>query len=84
MSYIKDRMDYYVDQLKARNFYVARSQDTPESQTRYMINASNWRRAVIFTSRPDSCFRIDFLVVESDDSIHMSEEQFVEHLKSSK
>ena len=77
-------MDYYVGLLKSRNYYVARSQDTPESQTRYMIDASNWRRAVIFTSRPGTCFRIDFLVVDTDDSRHMSEEEFAEHLKTLK
>jgi hypothetical protein len=77
MAYIQDRMEYYVDRLKSLNYYLARTQDTPESQTRYMISASDWRKAVIFTARNSNTFRIDFLVVDKDDSTHMSEEEFV-------
>lgn len=81
MPYIQDRMEYYVDELKSMNYYLARSQDTPGSQTRYMISASDWRKAVIFTARTETCFRIDFLVVD-EDSRHMTEEEFVAHLDS--
>ncbi len=80
MAYIQDRMTYYTERLKSLNYYLARSQDTPESQTRYMISADDWRMAVIFTASQSSCFRIDFLVVDKDDSVHMSEEEFVAHL----
>ena len=80
MSYMKDRMDYYVGRLRSLNYYLARSQDTPDTQTRYLISASDWRRAVIVTSSQASVFRLDFLVVSADDSSHMSEEDFVSWL----
>jgi hypothetical protein len=80
MAYTQDRMDYYVGKLKPLGYYLARSQDTPDTQTRYMISSQDWRKAVIFTTTQSSCFRLDFLVVDSDDSKHMSEEEFVRHL----
>lgn len=80
MSYMKDRMDYYVGRLRSLNYYLARSQDTPDTQTRYLISASDWRRAVIVTSSQASVFRLDFLVVSADDSAHMNEEDFVSWL----
>lgn len=82
MAYIKERVDYYVSRLESMNYYLARSQGTPESQTRYMISASDWRRAVIITAKTTACFRLDFLVVDQHDSAHMGEEEFVAHLEA--
>lgn len=77
-------MRFYADTLKGMGYYLARATDNPESQTRYMISSSDWRRAVIFTSSTSTCFRIDFLVVGPDDSRHMSEEDFVQYLEELK
>jgi len=84
MAYMEERLQYYADMLKGLGYYMARSTGDPESQTRYMISSSDWRRSVIFTSTASSCFRIDFLVVGPDDSRHMSEEDFVQHLEELK
>jgi hypothetical protein len=76
MSYINDRIDYYISKLLDLNYYVARRTDVSGVSTAYLISAGDWRHTVIISGGSKNAFRLSILYVDSDNSYSYTENEF--------
>lgn len=80
MSYLADKVDYYVDKLLDFNFYISRKTVETTHIIVYMISATDWRHSVILKCSKDSIFRMNILYVDSENSYNYTENEFDELL----
>lgn len=75
-DYAVGRIEWYVDKLRDLNFYVSRKTEKNSVMTYYLISATDWRYSVIISCHDSSCFRLDILYVNSDNSFNFTENDF--------
>lgn len=75
-DYAVGRIEWYVDKLRDLNFYVSRKTERNSVTTYYLISATDWRNSVIISCHDLSCFRLDILYVNPDNSFHFTENDF--------
>lgn len=76
IDYAYDRIGWYVDKLRDFNFYVSRKSEKNGVVTFYLISADDWRKSVILSCNDMSCFRLDILYVNTENSFHFTENDF--------